>query len=54
MGVMNCCSSRRAKQDKNVLDLDKELTGEIEVDEDGGVDKDIDDVLGGEKIGDIF
>lgn len=39
MGVMNCCSSRRGqKQDKNVIDLDKELTGEIEIEEDDGVD----------------
>jgi hypothetical protein len=52
MGAVNCCSSRRGqKQGKNLVDLDKELTGEL--DEDVQIEDD-DDILNGEKIGDIF
>ena len=53
MGALNCCSSRKnQKQDKNVLDLDRELRGELE--EETQIQDDLQDILGGEKIGDIF
>lgn len=52
---MNCCSSRRGQKDKNVIDFDKELTGEMEVAEDApGDDKDLDELFGEDKIGNLF